>query len=91
MQEEKIIEQAKPTEVNSQEAPLSIIERAEAANKKAEENIKRQEELLARQEAIAARQLLSGRSEGTQVKTPVDLAKEDIDKRVAETLKRFRR
>lgn len=79
------------TEVKAEEPQaLSIIERAEKANKQAEDNIKRQEELLKRQEEIATKLLLGGRANLGEQKTKEQMDKEAIDARVAETLKRFR-
>jgi hypothetical protein len=74
-------EQTKQTTPTS-ETPISIIERAEAANKALEDNIKRQEELLRRQEEIAAKQLLAGRSTAGQTAPVVnkdEAAKERIN------------
>ena len=62
---------------NTGEAPLSIIERAEAANKVLEENIKKQEEILRRQEEVAAKQLLAGKANAGFTEAPkVESAKE---------------
>jgi hypothetical protein len=70
--------------------PESIIERAEKANLRADENIKKQEDLLNRQEAIATRLLLGGRAEAGTNKTAKQTQEEEIAKRVAETLKRYK-
>jgi hypothetical protein len=90
MSEEIKIEQAQQVTQESKEAPLSIIERAEAANKVLEANIKRQEEILKKQEEVAAKQLLGGRAIAGISKTKQEEAAEELDKRVQEALRKFR-
>lgn len=69
----------------------SIIDKADAVAQRMEAANVRAEALLVRQEAIAARMMLGGKAEAGQVnKTPEQNEAEAIDKRVAETLKRFK-
>ena len=79
------IQKQQPTQEASTNTTLSIIERAEAANKQAQENIRKQEELLKRQEEIAAKMLLGGRAEAGTAPKVVD-AEEEANKQAMSLL-----
>jgi hypothetical protein len=88
---EKPIVPAANTPTGDKPETASLIERADRIAERVEKANQKAEELLIRQEAIAARMMLSGRAEAGQTpKTSEEMRKEQVQKEVAEIMKKFR-
>ena len=90
MENETKVEET-PQEETKQEAPISLIEKADLVASRMEEANKRAEELLAKQEVLTTRALFAGRADaGTPSKTAEETAEEKLQQEVSETLNRYK-